>query len=372
MSAGRCQSAEGAPMINDYSTEDALDRRALADEDTEDDIEIGRLARLSTLEYERDRLAAANRMGVRAPVLDRLVRAVQEKSGEKSADGKQGRALSLPEPQPWHEPTDGGELLRGLSAAIRRHVIMPDHVADAVAMWVVHTYIVECFGISPRLAIASPEKGCGKTTLLDVLSRLVWRPLSTANATAAAIFRVVEMSRPTLLIDEDTFLRDNEELRGVLNSGHRRGGAVLRTVGDDHEPRPFATYSACAIALIGKLSATLADRSITVELRRRLASEAVEPFRHDRTTHLDILARKAARWASDNADRVRGADPDIPAGIFNRVADNWRSLLAIVDAAGGDWPERARRVLAAMAGANDDQSTGAMLFADIRDIFSER
>src|SRR5262249_29251418 len=89
-------------------------------------------------------------------------------------------------------------------------------------------------------------------------------------------------------------------------------------------------------------------------------------------THLNILARKAARWASDNADRVRGADPDIPAGIFNRVADNWRPLLAIADAAGGDWPERARRVLVAMAGVNDDQSTGAMLFADIRDIFSER
>src|SRR5262245_71900 len=326
-------------MINDYSTEDALDRRALADERTDDDIEIGRLARLSPIEYERDRKVAAERMGIRTTILDRLV--AVERDNIDGDGTKQGRTLSLPEPQPWHEPIDGGELLRGLSAAIRRHVVMPDHVADAVAMWVVHTYIVDCFGISPRLAITSPEKSCGKTTLLDVLSRLVWRPLSTANATAAAIFRVVEMLRPTLLIDEaDTFLRDNEELRGVLNSGHRHGGSVLRTVGDDHEPRPFATYSACAIALIGKLPATLADRSITAELRRRLASEAVEPFRHDRTTHLDILARKAARWASDNADRVRGADPDIPAGIFNRVADNWRSLLAIAAAAGGAGPRR--------------------------------
>jgi hypothetical protein len=367
MSAGRSQSAEGAAMINDYSTEDALDLRALADEPTDDDIEIGRLARLSPIEYERDRKIAAEQMGVRTTILDRLV--AVERDNIDGDGAKQGRGLTLPEPQPWPDPVEGIELLGGLSAAIKRHVVMPDHVADAVAMWAVHTYIVECFGISPRLAITSPEKGCGKTTLLDVVSRLVWRPLSTA----AAIFRVVDILQPTLLIDEaDTFLRDNEDLRGVLNSGHRHGGSVLRTVGDDHEPRPFATYSACAIALIGKLPATLADRSITAELRRRLASEAVEPFRHDRTTHLDMLARKAARWASDNADCVRGADPDIPAGIFNRVADNWRPLLAIADAAGGDWPERARRVLAAMAGANDDQSTGAMLFADIRDIFSER
>jgi putative DNA primase/helicase len=346
--------------------------RALTDEPTDDDIEIGRLARLSPIEYERDRKVAAEQMGVRTTILDRLV--AVERDNIDGDGAKQGRGLTLPEPQPWHEPTDGGELLRGLSAAIRRHVVIPDHVADAVAMWVAHTYIVECFGISPRLAITSPEKGCGKTTLLDVLSRLVWRPLSTANATAAAIFRVVEMSRPTLLIDEaDTFLRDNEELRGVLNSGHRRGGAVLRTVGDDHEPRPFATYSACAIALIGKLPATLADRSITAELRRRLASEAVEPFRHDRTTHLDILARKAARWASDNADCVRVADPDIPAGTFNRLADNWRPLLAIADAAGGEWPKRARHVLAMMAGATTgDQSAGVLVLADTRNIFGER
>jgi hypothetical protein len=84
------------------------------------------------------------------------------------------------------------------------------------------------------------------------------------------------------------------------------------------------------------------------------------------------LSEVQLQFFSDNADRVRGADPDIPAGIFNRVADNWRPLLVIADAAGGDWPERARRVLVAMAGVINDQSTGAMLFADIRDIFSER
>src|SRR5262249_7888298 len=196
--------------------------------------------------------------------------------------------------------------LRGLSAAIRRHVVMPDHVADAAAMWVVHTYIVDCFGISPRLAIRSPEKQCGKTTLLDVLSRLVWRALSTANATAAAIFRIVELQRPTLLIDEaDTFLHENEELRGILNSGHRKGGTVIRTVGEDFQPRSFSTYSPCAIALIGRLAATLADRSIEIALRRRLSDERIEMFRVDRVGHLDELARKAARWAADNADRLR-------------------------------------------------------------------
>lgn len=184
--------------------------------------EISQLANLDKLEYELERKGAAKRLNVRAPALDRLVAAERDQFDDGS---KQGRALSLPEPEPWPEPVDGAELLRTLSAIIRRHVVLPDHFADTAALWVLHTYLLDAFGISPRLAITSPEKGCGKTTLLDVLSRLVMRPLPTANATASAIFRVVEMQQPTLLIDEaDTFLSENGELRGILNSGHRQGG----------------------------------------------------------------------------------------------------------------------------------------------------
>ncbi|HKD37450.1 MAG TPA: DUF3631 domain-containing protein, partial [Pirellulales bacterium] len=244
---------------------------------------------------------------------------------------------------------------------------------DTAALWVLHTYLPDRSLVSPRLTIASPEKRCGKTTLLDVLARLALKSLPTANVTAAAIFGVVEAYRPTLLIDEaDTFLRDNDELRGIVNSGHRRGGSVLRTVGDDHEVRAFSTYSACAIALIGRLPETLHDRSVIVLLKRRLPTEAIKPFRPDRAGRLDDLARKAARWAADNAERIGDADPDIPEGVFNREADNWRPLLAIADAAGDEWPERARDALQAAHTAEDDQSRPAMLLSDIKAAFAER
>jgi hypothetical protein len=339
---------------------------------TDVDNAIRRLAKLSMIDYERERKDAAQRLNLRASILDRLVAAERAKFDD---DDKQGRAVHLPEPEPWPEPVDGAELLHELSAAIRRHVVMFDYAADTAALWAVHTYLLDCFGISPRLAITSPEKGCGKTTMLDVLSRLIFRPLSTANASASAIFRVVESQRPALLIDEgDTFLPENEELRGILNSGHRQGGFVLRTVGEDFEPRSFSTYSACAIALIGRLPATLADRSAPIELRRRRPNEVVEAFRFDRTEHLDKLARKAARWALDNADRIRAADPDMPGGVFNRMADNWRPLLAIADAAGGEWPARARRAVqrTGASASGDDQSARVLVLTDIRAIFAER
>jgi putative DNA primase/helicase len=176
-----------------------------------------------------------------------------------------------------------------------------------------------------------------------------------------------------LLIDEaDTFLKTNDELRGILNSGHRQGGYVLRTVGDDSEPRSFSTYSACAIALIGKLPDTLTDRSVPIALRRRRSDEPVEPFRFDRTGPLDRIARQAIRWAQDNAERVRGSEPEMPANLFNRAADNWRPLLAIADATGDNWPARARLAAAGAAASSHEQSIGLTLLADIDAVFKER
>ena len=156
-------------------------------------------------------------------------------------------------------------------------------------------------------------------------------------------------------------------------SFHRPTGQVLRTVGDAHEPRAFSTFAACAIALIGKLPDTIHDRAVVVDLKRRLPSEPVEAFRLDRTAHLDDLARKLVRWAQDHGGGLAEADPAMPPGIFNREADNWRPLLAIADAAGGAWPERAR--LAALRchdGADDsDAERLVLLLGDIKAIFED-
>jgi Protein of unknown function (DUF3631) len=339
---------------------------------THADVEITRLAKLKIEEYEGQRKAAADRLGFRASILDKLVEAERARLGLAGDDSKQGHAISFPEPEPWPEPVKGEELLNALANAIRRHVVMSDAARDEAALWVLHAHMPDCFLVSPRLAVTSPVKGCGKTTLLDVLGRLVPRPLPTANVTPAALFRVVEGYQPTLLVDEaDTFLPDNDELRGVFNSGHRKGGTVLRTVGDDHEPRAFRTFCPTVISRIGTLPDTLHDRSVTIDLKRRLRTETVEPFRPDRADHLDVLARKAGRWAQDNAEAIAEADPKMPDGIINREADNWRPLLAIADAAGGDWPGRAGNAAEAahIAAAADDASRLELLLGDIRDAF---
>jgi putative DNA primase/helicase len=329
---------------------------------------ISELARMSELAYQKRRAESAERLGIRVGILDKLVKA--ERS---DASDKQGRPIELPEPEPWPQPVNGAALLDAIADAIGKHLVMLDYARYACALWVIHTYLIDVFLVTPRLAICSPTKRCGKTTLLDVLFHLVCKPLATGSITTAALFRVVEKYRPALLVDEaDTFLGDNQELRGVLNHGHRRTGHVTRTVGDDHEPRQFSVYSPLAIALIGKLPDALQDRAVAIDLKRRLPSEPIERFRLDRTGHLDEIARKTARWAKDNAQAVASAEPEIPADIFNREGDNWRVLLSIADVAGGRWPELARQAADKGRDAEGDQSRIALLLGDIRAIFAER
>ena len=103
----------------------------------------------------------------------------------------------MPEPEAWPEPVNGAALVTELTAAIRKYVVLTESDALAVALWVLHSYCFDAFPCTPRLAITAPEKRCGKTTLLDVIALLVPKALATANISAAALFRTVEVARPT-------------------------------------------------------------------------------------------------------------------------------------------------------------------------------
>jgi putative DNA primase/helicase len=346
-------------------------------EATDADVEITRLAKFTALEYAQQRKAAAKKLNIPVSMLDKVVQGERERLGLSGADdGKlQGSAVSFEEIEPWPEPVNGVELLGDIATTIRSHVVVSDFSRDISALWTVHTYLIRKFMISPKLSIRSAVKGCGKTTLLDVLSHLVFRALVTGSITKAALFRIIDMWHPTLLIDEvDSFVGDDEELRGMLNNSHRYDGAVVRTVGDEHEPRRFSIYAAVALSGIGGLVDTLADRSVTTDLQRRRPSEPITQLRIGRMEHLHTLQRRITRWVADHQERIADRDPKMPVGVHNREADNWHVLLAVADEAGGDWPERARKAAeqAHIAGANDDASWLELMLGDMRSIFAEK
>jgi len=177
--------------------------------------------------------------------------------------------------------------------------------------------------------------------------------------------------------EADTFLgKGNSDLKGILNSGFSKCSAsVLRCDGDDHNARQFSTWCPKLIALIGYLPDTLEDRAIPIRLRRKLADEQVQRFaEHRDARRLHELASKAARWASDNNPELRLVDPDLPTGLNDRAMDCWRPLIAIADAARGDWPTKARNASHSLSvtGSDDDEaSIREQLLSNIKQVFDD-
>lgn len=344
------------------------------------DDNVIQLASLRPTEYDRVRKEEAKRLSIRASTLDKEVeraRAEMRPEDEKGGAAR-GSPLDLGDVEPWPEPVDGAELLATISSTIRQYVVLSSEQADAAALWICHAHGIDLSWFNPRLAIRSPTKRCGKSTLLEIVSAMVPRKLATANVSAAAVFRTIEAIRPTLLIDEgDTFLAQNEELRGVLNAGHTRTAAfVVRVVptGDgEFDTRKFSVWAPVVVAMIGKLPGTLADRSIEIKLQRKPPGEKVQRLRLDRLEHLETLGRKIARFICDNSNKIKDFDPEPPAQLHDRAADNWRPLLAIAEAAGSDWPTRARKAAIDLnTGEDDSEERGVRLLADLRRIFDAR
>jgi putative DNA primase/helicase len=326
---------------------------------------------LDGIEYEQNRQKIAEAAGVRTVALDKLRR--QAEKG-KNSEKIQGRALTLPDITPANEPQDGATLLDDITRQVRRFVVIDETGSTAITLWAVFAHLAHEAPCCPNLVFSSAVKACGKSTALDVISRFVPKPLATSNVSPAALFRTVEMLSPTLLIDEaDSMFRNNDDLRTLVNAGFTRTAAtVVRIVGDDLEPRLFSVYCPKAIALIGQLPDTIESRSIIVRMRRRLPDESIERLRADKDQGFAPLARRIARWVSDNKHLILAEEPELPESLSDRQADAWRELLRIADIAGGEWPTRARSAaLELCSKLDEDADIATRLLSDIEKIFND-
>ena len=355
-----------------FTTAKALNEAAPLDE-----AELDRLALMPPIEYGQVRKQVAGQLGTAVGYLDAAVRA-RRKALTPTANVGSGRPLEMPTIVLAEHPVDGAQLLQTLLEIMGKYLVLPEHAAVAIALWIIRAHCDDAFDISPRLAILSPVKRCGKTTLLELIGKLLPRPLPTSNVTASVIFRVIEKLHPSLLIDEaDSFMKENEELRGIVNSGHRRDSAtVLRNVGDDHEPRSFSTWSPMVIAAIGTLPDTIEDRSIVVSMRRKQPGEKVQGIRwnsrHGETVkvQLQTVARALARWSFDHTRTLKDIDPAIPHGLHDRAADNWSPLLTIANAIEGTWIEQANAAAVALStGETKTEPRGIELLRDLAELF---
>lgn len=283
--------------------------------------------------------------------------------------------------------TVGAVLLDDIEAFLGRFVAYPSEAARvAHVLWVAHAHAMDAWESTPRIAFLSPEPGSGKTRALEITELLAPRPVEAVNVTPAYLFRKVgdEGGRPTILFDEiDTVFgpkakRDNEEIRGLLNAGHRKGAVAGRCVvkGKQIFTEELPAYCAVAIAGLGDLPDTLLTRSVIVRMRRRAPNEHVWPYRRrEHSPEGNELRDRLAAWAEATGGILQDVRPEMPAGIVDRAADVWEPLLAVADTAGGDWPERARVAavaLVALSMGDRSGSLGIRLLSDIRVVFGNR
>ena len=223
----------------------------------------------------------------------------------------------------------------------------------------------------------SPEKGGGKTRSLEVSEHLVPRTVRVSQATTGYVLaKVSQDPPPTLFYDEiDTVYgqnaRGNAEFRAILNAGHRRDATAGRGLWgpDGLTGQEYPAYCAVALAGLGGLPDTVADRAVVISMKKRKHTERVEPWRG--RLHGSEAMELGVRLSSWMEEAVFRWPEEMP--VQDRVADVWEALVMVADAAGGHWPNTARMAAVALSSSDEGKWTnGVVLLRDLQTVCSDR
>ncbi len=207
-----------------------------------------------------------------------------------------------------------------------------------LTLWTMLTYIYLAWDAVPYLFIGGPMSS-GKSRVLDVLQRLVFRPFISSNVTAPTLFRTLHATGGTMLFDEAERLKqstpEQQEIQSVFLSGYRRGGCATRLepVGDSFRPVRFDVFGPKALACIAGLPPTLASRCVPITMFRSAANSEKPKRRMDEDAaawqsirdDLHVLALEHGPTWVELASRKNV----VPSGIGGRNYELWQPLLAL-------------------------------------------
>jgi Protein of unknown function (DUF3631) len=258
-----------------------------------------------------------------------------------------------PPPPPPSDPRDGAlhpfddpaftpaGLVEGI---VKKYVTMQWHASVIYALWICFTHVYTRFEIAPRIALTSEEPDAGKSTARKIASHLVFRPNEESLGTAASIRDFLDQGPGTVLLDEVDHLDPEARLRlrRIFNLGHEHGAKI--SLQDKGRRRLFNIYAPMLVAGIkGFLTPTMRSRSLALDMEPY--SETTKPERrydHGAVEDLNAVYSFLRHWA---AGAKLAADPEMPAGLLRRFADNVRGLISVADSCGREWGRIAREAV---------------------------
>ncbi len=298
----------------------------------------------------------------------------QDTQDARGTAGTSPRALGEPASETGDSPAQStlATTLDATVAFLQRYVSFDDDQAVVCALWAAATYVYELFDYAPILHIFSPAMGCGKSVLLKTLETIVSRPLNTPNISEAALFHEVEDNKPTLLLDEvDNLLVDESgPIVGLLNAGWEKGKPAIRcSDGGRGKNERYDTFCPKALTGIGKVPKTTADRCLHIRMTRKIKSDETSKFRMRLVKPVSEPLRKQLEAVMIAiAPQLATAEVDFPKEFDGRDEDNTEPLLAIADAAGGEWPEKARDAVVGVCAKEKAIATNEQLLSCVRNV----
>jgi putative DNA primase/helicase len=352
----------GIRVMTEAAAKAEINNPKLTPKETSEQV-LDRLASMASLDLARVLKDEAQKLGV---TVGDLRNALKERNKSGNLEDSNSVVEDL---VPWEGPLDPVVIAHEIRKAVTAYAVVAPHVDTAVALWVMASYRLNEFRKFPLLNITAPEMNCGKSVIIDLLACYCGRALEVENISPSAIFRTIELCQPTLLIDEaDSFLKGNEDARGILNSAHKRGGGVVRTVGDDHEPKKFSTYTPIAIAGIGGVHGTILSRCIVIHMERMGPDDYIDTMMASDEPQAVAMRKKLLAWAADPIPG--GVSMQVPKTTNRRIMDCWNPLFVVAHLLGGDWPGLCQLAFKALNEREaEDDNPGSELLRDIRQVF---